>query len=135
VVISGNPTQRRLRAQRDTRTIMVVKRLVPHPRQSSNNQRQNAELDTSARNDLRDLELEVEAEGREWMRRRLEQKIEAQVEERGAIPPPGTKAKPSIGVVVALNLRRGRDWAIVRVRQSAGENQTGCRALQKDLLP
>ncbi len=44
--------------------------------------------DASARNALRDLELEVEAEGREWMRQRLEKKLQAQVEEHGAIFPP-----------------------------------------------
>ena len=44
--------------------------------------------DTSARNALRDMELEVEAEGREWMRQRLANKLQAQVEERGAIFPP-----------------------------------------------
>jgi hypothetical protein len=46
--------------------------------------------DTSARNALRDMELEVEAEGREWMRCRLEQKLQAQVEEQGAISSPRT---------------------------------------------
>ena len=44
--------------------------------------------ETSASKSLRDLELEVEAEGREWMRRRLEDKLQAQVEQQGAIFPP-----------------------------------------------
>ena len=40
---------------------------------------------------LRDLELEVEAEGREWMRRRLEQKLQAQADRVGSVfPPRGT---------------------------------------------
>jgi len=40
---------------------------------------------------LRDLELEVETEGREWMRRRLEQKLQAQAERVGSVfPPRGT---------------------------------------------
>ena len=51
--------------------------------------------DPSARNALRDMELEVEAEGREWMRRRLEQKLQAQVEEQGAIFPPERKKSTS----------------------------------------
>ena len=51
--------------------------------------------DTSARNALRDMELEVEAEGREWMRRRLEQKLQAQVEAQGAIFPPERKQSAS----------------------------------------
>ncbi|HEX5398472.1 MAG TPA: hypothetical protein VFY06_05425 [Verrucomicrobiae bacterium] len=41
--------------------------------------------DTGAGNSLRELELEVEAEGREWMRRRLQEKLQAQVEKDGAI--------------------------------------------------
>ena len=53
--------------------------------------------ETSAQNILRDLELEVEAEGREWMRRRLEEKLQAQVEEKGAIfPPRGAKGAPLV---------------------------------------
>ena len=44
--------------------------------------------DNGARNTLRDLELDVEAEGREWMRQRLADKLQAQVEEQGAIFPP-----------------------------------------------
>ena len=47
--------------------------------------------DTSARNALRDLELEVEAEGREWMRQRLQDKLQVQVDEQGAIFPPERK--------------------------------------------
>ena len=41
--------------------------------------------DTSAGSSLRESELEVEAEGREWMRRRLEERLQAQVEKDGAI--------------------------------------------------
>jgi hypothetical protein len=51
--------------------------------------------DTSARNALRDMELEVEAEGREWMRRRLQDKLQAQVEAQGAIFPPERKKSAS----------------------------------------
>jgi hypothetical protein len=54
-------------------------------------------LDESAANSLRDMELEVEAEGREWMRRRLEEKLQAQVEEHGAIfPPQPTPGAPPV---------------------------------------
>jgi hypothetical protein len=56
---------------------------------------QSMNSDTSARNALRDMELEVEAEGREWMRRRLQDKLQAQVEEQGAIFPPGRKESAS----------------------------------------
>lgn len=65
--------------------------------------------DTSARNALRDMELEVEAEGREWMRRRLEQKLQAQVEEQGAIFPPERKKSPASPTRDNAIAHRGRD--------------------------
>ena len=37
---------------------------------------------------LREMELEVEAEGREWMRRRLEEKLQAEVNRHGGVFPP-----------------------------------------------
>ncbi len=37
---------------------------------------------------LRDMELEVESEGREWMRRRLEEKMQEQVNRHGGVFPP-----------------------------------------------
>ena len=47
---------------------------------------------------LRELELEVEAEGREWMRRRLEEKLQAQANRHGGVFPPqrtpGTASAP-----------------------------------------
>lgn len=42
---------------------------------------------------LKALEAEVLAEGQEWMRQRLQQRLQAQAEEAGAVsPPPGTAA-------------------------------------------
>jgi hypothetical protein len=79
------------RAQLDTRAIMEAERSVPHPRTSNHNERQSMNSDTSACKALRDMELEVEAEGREWMRRRFEQKLQAQIEAHGAIFPPERK--------------------------------------------
>jgi hypothetical protein len=39
---------------------------------------------------LREMELEVEAEGREWMRRRLEEKLQARAHRQGeAFPQSG----------------------------------------------
>ena len=67
--------------------------------------------EASVSKSLRDLELEVEAEGREWMRRRLEHKLQEQVEHRGAIfPPQRAKSAPSKAATdaVAHGLRRGR---------------------------
>lgn len=46
--------------------------------------RMNAETPRS----LRGLELEVEAEGREWMRRRLEEKLQAEAHRHGGVFPP-----------------------------------------------
>ena len=40
---------------------------------------------------LRELELEVEAEGREWMRQRLEEKLQKEAERDGAVFPPQPK--------------------------------------------
>ena len=64
--------------------------------------------EASAGQSLRELELEVEAEGREWMRQRLEQKLQAQVEQQGAIfPPQRAKSAPSAAArdAVAHGLR------------------------------
>jgi len=45
---------------------------------------------------LRDLELEVEAEGREWMRRRLEEKLQAEAHRHGGVfPPERAQSAPS----------------------------------------
>ena len=67
--------------------------------------------DTSARNVLRDMELEVGAEGREWMRQRLQQKLQAQVEEQGAIFPPERQKSASSAARkdATANGIRGRD--------------------------
>ena len=66
--------------------------------------------EASASKSLRELELEVEAEGREWMRRRLEEKLQGQVEQQGAIfPPQRAKSAPSKAAkdAAAHGLRRG----------------------------
>ena len=40
---------------------------------------------------LRDIELEVLEEGREWMRRRLEQKLQEEADRQGGVFPPQRK--------------------------------------------
>lgn len=55
------------------------------------NERQSISSDTNAHNALREMELEVEAEGREWIWQRPQQKLQAQVEAHGAIFPPERK--------------------------------------------
>ena len=37
---------------------------------------------------LREMEVETEAEGREWMRRRLEEKVQAEANRHGGVFPP-----------------------------------------------
>jgi hypothetical protein len=44
---------------------------------------------------LREIELEVEAEGREWTRRRLEEKLQQEADRGGGIFPPQPKQSPS----------------------------------------
>jgi hypothetical protein len=41
---------------------------------------------------LRDIELEVEAEGREWMRQRLQTKLQEEAERIGEVFPPKRSA-------------------------------------------
>ena len=73
--------------------------------------------DTNVRNELRDMEVEVEAEGREWMRQRLEQKLQAQVESHGAVFPPERTQGPSSKAgrdAAAHGLRRGQTEGVAR---------------------
>ncbi|HKI70719.1 MAG TPA: hypothetical protein VKA67_14120 [Verrucomicrobiae bacterium] len=73
--------------------------------------------DTSARNALREMELEVEADGREWMRKRLQERLQAQVEEQGAIFPPERKKSASSAAgnnAVANRIRRGEAKRVAR---------------------
>jgi hypothetical protein len=61
-------------------------------------------------NRLMEMELEVEAEGREWMRQRLEQKLQAEADREGRVFPPQrtkgqTPAHPVDGT--ARRKRRG----------------------------
>jgi hypothetical protein len=44
--------------------------------------------ETDGPRSLREMELEVEVEGREWMRRRLEEKLQVEVNRHGGVFPP-----------------------------------------------
>ena len=44
--------------------------------------------DSNKGRSLREIELEVLEEGREWTRRRLEQKLQAEVDRQGGVFPP-----------------------------------------------
>ena len=57
---------------------------------------------------LRELELEVEAEGREWMSQRLEEKLQKEADRDGAVFPPQPKkgAAAAAKSAAAKNRRR-----------------------------
>jgi hypothetical protein len=60
---------------------------------------------------LREMELEVEAEGREWMRKRLQQKMQEQANRHGGVFPP----PPNQGLASAA----GNDAAAHGLRHGA----------------
>jgi hypothetical protein len=66
--------------------------------------------DNSAPRSLRDIEMEVLAEGREWTRRRLEEKLQAEADRHGGIFPPqcpqGTASAPGADVPARRQRRR-----------------------------
>ena len=66
---------------------------------------------------LRELELEVEAEGREWMRRRLEEKVQAEANRHGGVFPPErtqSVASPTGADASAHGVRADRTGGVVR---------------------
>jgi len=67
----------------------------------------NSEQSGRARS-LREIELEVEAEGREWTRRRLQQRLQEEAERQGEVfPPQRSKADSSATPRDANAQRRG----------------------------
>jgi len=59
---------------------------------------------------LREIELEVEAECREWMRQRLQEKLQKEADRDGAVFPPQPKkgATPARQGAAAKDQRGGR---------------------------
>lgn len=57
---------------------------------------------------LMDLELEVEVEGREWMRKRLEERLQEVAAQHGEIPPPQRKPAGASAVASRAAAQRGR---------------------------
>ncbi len=57
---------------------------------------------------LREIELEVLAEGREWMRRRLEEKLQQEAERDGRVFPPQPTEGPAPAHRVDGSADRGR---------------------------
>lgn len=68
---------------------------------------------------LREMELEVETEGREWMRQRLEKKLQAQADRLGGVFPP--KRAPGVASAGADDASAQR----VRPSRSAGAVRPG----------
>jgi hypothetical protein len=63
----------------------------------------------SAPRSLRELEMEALAEGREWTRKRLEEKLQAEADRHGGVfPPKGSKRKASAQKADAPAHRRRR---------------------------
>jgi hypothetical protein len=48
----------------------------------------NMNSDTPEARSLHEIEIEVLAEGREWMRQRLQQKLQAEADRQGGVFPP-----------------------------------------------
>ena len=75
--------------------------------------------ETETPRSLREMELEVEAEGREWMRRRLEEKLQAEANRHGGVfPPERTQGVASAAAAdaTAHRLRRGRAGGVARTK-------------------
>jgi hypothetical protein len=75
--------------------------------------------ETDGPRSLREMELEVEAEGREWMRRRLEEKLQAEVNRHGGVfPPERTQgvASPPAEDAPAHRLRGRRLGGVARAK-------------------
>ena len=57
-------------------------------------------LESNKDRSLQEIELEVLAEGREWMRQRLEQKLQEEADRQGGVfPPQQPKSLPSAKAV------------------------------------
>jgi predicted metal-dependent phosphoesterase TrpH len=56
---------------------------------------------------LREIELEVEAEGREWMRRRLEERLQREADRGNAVFPPEPKEGTASAQKGAAAAQRG----------------------------
>jgi len=66
---------------------------------------------------LREMEWEVEQEGREWMRRRLEEKLQAEATRHGGVFPPErppSAPSPAGAHAVADRVRDGDATGVVR---------------------
>lgn len=87
----------------------VVEALVPHPIEAVGvGERTWMNAVEESGGSLRDMEMEVLEEGREWMRQRLEQKLQAEANRHGGVfPPERTQgAPPAKKVLKPVHRRR-----------------------------
>ncbi len=57
---------------------------------------------------LREIEMEVLAEGREWMRQRLQQKLQAETDRQGGVFPP--QRSQGLAPAKAADASKDRRW-------------------------
>jgi hypothetical protein len=72
--------------------------MVPRPTTRKQPKREDHKMleQTPVKRSLMELELEVEAEGREWMRQRLQEKLQAEADREGRVfSPQRTKGNSS----------------------------------------
>jgi hypothetical protein len=62
--------------------------LVPHPSKNHKLKKGQMTSDNNTGRSLREIELEVLEEGREWTRRRLEQRLQEEADRQGGVFPP-----------------------------------------------
>jgi len=65
-------------------------------------------LDKKPERSLREIEMEVLEEGREWTRRRLEQRLQEEVNRHGGVFPPQRKKGPPPQGPEDADAQRGR---------------------------
>lgn len=96
--------------------------MVPHPRKATINQAKgHVTSDKEQARSLREIELEVLEEGREWTRRRLEQKLQEEANRQGGVfPPQRPKGSARAKAVHGSAKRRGSSKAggVARPRPS-----------------
>ena len=59
---------------------------------------------------LREIEMEVEAEGREWTRQRLQQRLQAEADRQGGVFPPSAASQWCIGATARCNCAPSPGW-------------------------
>jgi len=79
-------------------------------KQSNLKERKRMDWDKKGSRSLRDIELEVLAEGREWTRRRLEQRLQEEADRQGGVFPPQRRkgASSAKGADAPTHRRRHR---------------------------